>query len=956
MKIQLIILLLLFSFGRIFAVNQFKVHTDFIYIEGKQAYIDLYIQSDTNEIVNLDFICEYNPFDEIDYHRLATIHKSSFVLTKGLNKIQLKLSERQNINFDDPFYQIINKYELLPVGNYTIKISILNNRDTFKHTILRIIPSELPTPSTFSQYIENTLKKGNGKFKMVDINRPEIISKLEKEFAKKELTIQCKTEDKEQYIYFFSNKYFLGKYRMKKWNGSLNQSTIKEQVLNKKESIIENGIENYESIFSQFKKDKRDESQEAVGHFGISANIGNQQAAFSNQDKNYYEVDGNVELPIFDIPISITGFYTTQDIRRKVKSSYIHFHYDATKAKEKIMKLIGNYKGEYEVVESKGKGLEASYRTFIHSLEGQKDALFYQLISQTGLKDYTAIVDSESIKHGDYSIDTTKLLQLLMSKSDSLQSNNPDQLNIQSSKDSVQQVYRAIMKKYAEFKALQQKYEKYSTLLNQYKNTTYFDSLLAYDNVKDLKNYEDMSYKDLVKTATNLLPEGKVKKITTGITSMNLGMFSKYNSKYTLGGQQVKGIDIGYDIGFAEASITTGKTEFIGRNGDIDRYTFYTGSLKCKPVLKQQFDIIYYGYSPSRRMFNENKEFFKNLNMSMPTFQNPGHIFSIKQEGTFIKQIHTESEVAYSVKRSNNDETIQTNVNNNLAYSISLDGDIPKTTVSIATAYEHVGREFENNTLPFTAKGTDRIRIGAKSSFFKNILHLGIEYNYLLQHNITSTFRNARWGFDFKTKSKRYPTISISYKPFSTYRSYTDTMLIPQRPLFGNVWTCKANYQYKKDNQIYKILLLFNKSNSSLDTTQISNELFQLSFFYLNKSSMTNLSISKINFNSTTPTSIPSWHYQNSYMISMGENYTWKKNIQTNVGLDLGVSKYGISSMGGNVGITYRAPKSSMIYRLNTRYMHFKLQETTNWQNVFRGTLDIIWQFRYKLNDFDKTN
>lgn len=941
--------------GKIIA-SQFKVHTDFINIVDGKAYMDIYIISDSNETVNLNFQCEHSINNENENQRIAIINKSSVELTKGMNKIQLKLSDRENSNNDVSYFQIIKKFQSIPVGEYHINISIFGNADTCNYKSLRIKESELSPQSSFSKNIDNDVKRANRKIKIVDVTRPEFISNLEKELQKKGITFQCKIENKIQFIYLYSDNYFLGKYRVPKVNIGVNTKELKEQVFDKKETIIQNGLENYESIFSQFKKDKRDESQEAVGHFGISANIGNQQAAFSNQDKNYYEVDGNVELPIFDIPISITGFYTTQDIRRMVKSSYIHFHYDAAKAKEKIMKLIGNYKGEYEVVESKGKGLEASYRTFIHSLEGQKDALFYQLISQTGLKDYTAIVDSKSIKHGDYSIDTTKLLQLLMSKSDSLQSNNPDQLNIQSSKDSVQQVYRAIMKKYAEFKALQQKYEKYSTLLNQYKNTTYFDSLLAYDNVKDLKNYEDMSYKDLVKTATNLLPEGKVKKITTGITSMNLGMFSKYNSKYTLGGQQVKGIDIGYDIGFAEASITTGKTEFIGRNGDIDRYTFYTGSLKCKPVLKQQFDIIYYGYSPSRRMFNENKEFFKNLNMSMPTFQNPGHIFSIKQEGTFIKQIHTESEVAYSVKRSNNDETIQTNVNNNLAYSISLDGDIPKTTVSIATAYEHVGREFENNTLPFTAKGTDRIRIGAKSSFFKNILHLGIEYNYLLQHNITSTFRNARWGFDFKTKSKRYPTISISYKPFSTYRSYTDTMLIPQRPLFGNVWTCKANYQYKKDNQIYKILLLYNKSNSSLDTTQISNELFQLSFFYLNKSSMTNLSISKINFNSTTPTSIPSWHYQNSYMISMGENYTWKKNIQTNAGLDLGVSKYGISSMGGNVGITYRAPKSSMIYRLNTRYMHFKLQETTNWQNVFRGTLDIIWQFRYKLNDFDKTN
>lgn len=149
---------------------------------------------------------------------------------------------------------------------------------------------------------------------------------------------------------------------------------------------------------------------------------------------------------------------------------------------------------------------------------------------------------------------------------------------------------------------------------------------------------------------------------------------------------------------------------------------------------------------------------------------------------------------------------------------------------------------------------------------------------------------------------------------------------------------------------------MYNSAGNQMDTTQMKNEMFQFSFYMMNKKNMTNLSFSKLNFTSSNEASIPAWHYQNSYMISIGESLTLQKNIQANTGLDFGVSRFGISSLGGNAGITYKSAKTSLTYRLAARYTQYKLLETNSWQKVIRGTLDIIWQFKYKLNDLEKTN
>lgn len=936
--------------------SQFKSHLDFIYFKDKvEPYIDVFIHSDTSAKATISLVCSMVSEGHSKVEKKIFSKTVEVNLIQGINKIEVDLLTRKNGEINQSFFNVLKKFKIFPVADYNLELAITTLSSKTNFSFLRNIDSVIAVESPFSKQMQiglNKIGKKNGKIPF-DENSQNV--KLDKLLSNKGLSRRTVAEGNQSFIYFFADGWFLGKFKMTKLGLAEDAKKVKETVVRKSDALVKHGLESYESIFSQTKKIERKDEQFAIGQIALSANIGNQQEAFSNEKKNFYEVQGNIEIPLFEIPISVEGFYTTQDIKRNIKASYIRLHYDVDKAKQKMMKLITGYKGQFEEVSAKGQGLDGNYRSYLQTLTGQKGNLFYQIVAQTGLKDYSSFVDYEALQRGEYIIDTTQLLNMLMKNSDSLASANTDEVALQKSNDSIRVAYSNILKKYNDLKALQQKYEKYKLLMDQYKNTVYFDSIVAYDKLKNLEDYENMSYKDLAKTASSVMPDGKVKKVITGITNLDVGIFSKYSSKYTLGGQQLKGMDVGYDMGFATSQLTAGKTEYIGRGGSIDRYTFYAGALKFKPIINQQFDLIYYGYNPSKRMFNENKEFFKNIDTEIPTFKNPVHIISIKHQGRISKFIHAETEVAISQKKTELQNENIPSLNSRMAYSIIVEGDIPKTNISANVAYEHTGRDFENNTLPFNLVGTDRIRIGSKTTLLNNYLQLGLEYNHLLQKNIVTTFTNSRWGFDIRTQSKRYPNIAISYKPFSTYRSYADTMAIPQRPMIGQVWTAKASYQFKKEGNIYKFMLMYNSAGNKMDSTQIKNEMFQFAFYFMNKRTLTNFSIHKLNFTSTAPLTVAPWHYQNSYMISVGESYSIQKNIQMSLGTDFAISKFGVSSLGGNAGISYRSAKTSVTYRLRARYMQYKLEEINAWQKVMRGSLDIIWQFKYKLNDLETT-
>lgn len=932
------------------ASGQYTIHSDFIYFKKGKPHVDILISSDVSQTVTISMSLTYlaSPRQKIYETKMA-----GYTLKKGISKISIDLNSKGNIAANSDFMELCRKCKTIPVGDYAIALSL----DTSTYSIYKVVSEQSPVCKGFSDYIQTRadfakLRQGR------QSERDKLENYIAKELGRIGISATIVQEQGKLELSTRFGQYNLGLYTLASFSEvDAKLKGLKKDIKEQSKHAFQNGLENYESLFSQFKTVNLTQQDEVSGYLGVSANMGNQADAFSGQQRNYYEFEGGIEAPVLDIPVKINAFYTTQDINRKIKASYFHIEFNAEKLKEKFMKGISTYKQEYKKVEGKSQNIEGEYQGLLKSLKSQKESILISLLSQTGLTQATKYIDQDALKNGEYKLDSTALFEAMMVKVDSMKNDSSISSSILYKKqDSVRQVYAKVMKRYNELKQAQEKYAKYSSLVKQYKNTAMFDSILGYNKIKHIDQYQNMTYKDMAKAATNILPEGKIKRFVTGITNFNIGMFSKMESRYTLAGQQLNGFNLGYDIGFGTLDLTAGNTQFIGRSGELDRYTFYTGKLKSKPILKQDLDFSYYGYTPSRRMFNEDKDFFKNINSLIPTFRKPTHIISVTQKGNLFKWLNLQSEVAYSTHskeaEAKSDKAL---LHDKLAYALEVEGQLPLFDLDIAISYEHIGLHFENNTLPFNAQGTNRIRAAVKGNFLKNNVQAGIEWNYIFQHSLFNDTRNTKWGFDVKTKSKRYPTLAVSYKPFSTFRSVADTFFIPQRPIIGDVFTGKISYQYKRKDKLAQFQLLLNRSRSTMDTVENGSNLFQFSASYATKRNSSFLSLSRIDNQASAAVLASSWHFNNKYMLSVSENLVVSEKLSSTMGIDLGLSQFGVSSKGLNAGLSYKTVKLPLVYRAQFRYARYKITEAESWNDIIRCTIALNWQFKYNLQKDDQS-
>jgi hypothetical protein len=89
-------------------------------------------------------------------------------------------------------------------------------------------------------------------------------------------------------------------------------------------------------------------------------------------------------------------------------------------------------------------------------------------------------------------------------------------------------------------------------------------------------------------------------------------------------------------------------------------------------------------------------------------------------------------------------------------------------------------------------------------------------------------------------------------------------------------------------------------------------------------------------------------------MFSAGESFVINQNLNSNFGIDLGLSRFGISSKGLNAGASYKSTKLPLQYRAQFRYSKYKMTESDVWTNIVRCTIAINWQFKYKLQNEDQ--
>lgn len=914
----------------------FSIHTDFAEVNTDNKLVqDIFCIGDSAFDGFVTISCyHYAGNDSVLLYKKSN---EPVDLKKGNRKFRIVFSGDRAIR-DPKFFNLLKNTGTLPAGEYKTYISFLDSTHVVADKIfIRSVDSTLGVKSPLKKIVDDILAPRKKGIISINAKAPSSVSKAvsEKKFKRSQKKIEKELKAKSVHAYFFTlagnevidlyhDKIFIGRYKagvavVHQKNGLAMPDEFS--------AMADNDLGNYESIFSQSKKVKKNKNDEneVKGELGLSVNVSNDQEENSGQNNNYYELYGSIATEVMKLPVVIDGMYTSQDQNRDIKSSYIKVKYDIEKVKSDQKKQISGYKNNYNQTKAKSGMMQSTSQSFINMLEGQKGSLINELKTDKGFV--------------GLNLDTVALRNKLEQEAGGDDSSS----DMSERKRKVDEKYRKAMEKYRKLEETEKKLAKYRTLSDQYKNTLLFDSVFAYEKIKKLQG-DEVSYKKMVRESENMLPDGKVKKFISGLTGFEAGMITKDVSKNTLNGQMVKGLDVGYDLGFCQTEFTVGNAEYIGRDGSIDKYTCYSGRINFTPAREQKTSLIYYGYNPSRRMLRQDT-FFKDVDLSLPSFREPVHIASVKHSGDILNRVQVETEIATSFRRHETAER-DAKLNDKLSYNINLEGEIPRTTINLIGAYDHCGKDFENNSLPVNYSGTDKYMLGSRGVFFKSILTLGVEYNYLVQHNMASKGGNARWGFDMAAKSKRYPSVYLSYKPFTTFRSFDDTLNISQRSMIGDVWNGRVAYQIRRKHHAIQLMMLYNRSHSEMDTLNYTNSMVQFSGAYTND--RLNLALA-VGSSANKGSNIAAVHNATKFM-NVSVNYMLTQALGVNGGADLGMAAFGLSKYGVNAGVAYHQEKLKLIIRPRFRYGAYKIGEGYQWKNIYNACIDIIWQFNMKIN------
>jgi len=956
--------------------SSFVLHADQIYIVGNNLCQDIYLTSPVASKAHIT-ISLHKKDSTGDSLLLYKYNFQDQLIKPGAQRIQLKFREATGTrNYLLPaFNRVLQKSRNLPPGSYSLEVNIKGEGIDSLHTLIQEVDSTLAPGSIYKKGIGKILlpeKKntfltksaGAGRSSGLRNNATKLLGnnerKLEKYARKNGLQQVRGHSDTKEYIDLYTEGWFVGRYELYKEGSATDQIQTERQGLeNNIGSMASNELGHYHSLMSQIRKMKEEqkENKELTGEIAVSGNFSNGQEEGSGWDNNFYEVRGDLQFPIFDIPVNVSGYYTTQDKHRQAKASFIRFSYDAQKAREQLLKLVGSYNSRYEQTVTQGANLDMIYGQYVTQLRQEKSNAIASLRQTAGLDNFNPESYSADMLEGEISEIAAKGKQRIQDSLENRKRNLAADSNIAdkaakvaSAEKKAKDAYRSAEDKYEQILALEKKISHYESLLTQYRNTLHYDSLLAYDKIKDLKSGDAASYKDMARKASAILPEGKAKSLIAGLTSFDAGMFPKYVSDYTQSGQMMKGVDMGYDIGIAEVGATYGKTEYIDRTGNVESYKAYGGRAMLKPIAGQQLGLIYYGYSPGASLLQDNK-FFKGSDASLPSFRNPVHIISAVYKGGLSQYASISGEYAFSNKQGQSAEAAESiSLNTKSAYNIHISGNIPATSINLDAGYEHAGKSFENNTLPVTMAGTDRLKIAGKGDFFRSFLTLGIEYNYLAQNSFYAKGSNSRWGFDIATHSKRFPSVYLSYKPFSTFRSYDDTLNIAQKPLYGEVWTGRTNYQIKRMDKAVRFTLLYNHNTSIMDTMSYGSTLVQFTTILSDKTKMLSLNFGFSDVNTGHQVVLNPAYNKSRFAGIMG-SFMLAGNINITAGTDVAWSSIGLSRYSFLLGSAYTFSRIPVMIRTNFRYSNYKLDEVNGWKQLYSGGIELAYRLNMKLGN-----
>ncbi len=932
--IYILVLLSYYSSGHCQTSNgtDMLISIDPPYSEYKSVYQHINYKIPVRAIASVRLQCyQYGKKDSTGVYDLEFDH---IKIKAGVHSLRLNIDKNDRLNsIDYEFIDVLKRYHVLPPGNYVTYLTIRQtgkNETPIKKAFYYNIDSVVAYNSDVRNSITNLL---SGKGKRFNASR-SIGEKVDKQYGLQSAPVEL-TNGK--FDAFYYKEWFIGYYKIPDSHGPNNiVEQEKDQLKNAQGNLIHNDLFDFTSVSSQFRtlNSKNNNSQKddrITGTLDVTDDFSNGQEPGSMQDNNYMEVRGDVHFDALGMPMILDGYYTTQDNNRKAKASYLRFAYDIDKAKSQLNNVISNYKQAYNQTESRQQGLLTTGNELIERLLSERKTILQKIAMAYGI-DASALQKYDgNVSRMSSELDTSMLMKKGRKKVNTTSDVAEAQAKIKDNEQKIEAEYKRAQE-------LEAKAERYKIFLEQYKRQQYFDSALNYSRIQKLSNDPDVSYKKMLHSASGLLPESKVSSFVSGITKFEGGILNSYQSSYTMAGQNLKGATLGYDLGFAEAVLSAGKTEYVSRDGNVDRYNSYMGRLNFKMARSQKLSLIYYGYSPTQKLLDDNN-FFKQ-DIGVPTFKQPVHIPSLLYEGDISKDLAVQIEGAASLKKSTEIAKVQ---GSNAALKAGLTYHMSFLPVMLKGEWEHLGKNFENSALPFTRSGTERYTASTQTMLFGSRIILGVQYNFLKQDALLSTGYNTKWGFDLKTNYKQYPNLTLSYKPFSTFRRYDDTFSIAQRPVIGSVFIARSSYQIKKKNASHRFMISYNKSSSSVDTESYRTSTLQAGYVYMDK-----MNVGTANTGWLQQPGVSTGSMVFSYFLNVGYSRNISKNISMNVGEDCAIAGYGLQRIAETVGGSYHFPKLPIILHAQFRYAVIKANELAERQHLIYGQIGMGWRFDTK--------
>lgn len=691
------------------------------------------------------------------------------------------------------------------------ELTIATGADTFRYAqgaeASRIIPSDHPLITGFLSYYDR---------KMARRVRPSYGRLVRSYFEREGLTVTIRYMDGKRYLDIYHLSAYIGSYRHDK--KSLDVPGSYELL----PGHMTFDVLSYHDVL---KKDRSDRAVSGTLYNRSQVSTGREKHA--SVDNNYTELGGSIQVPVLGLPFTVNGMYTTQDRHRNFKSSYINVSFDRSGLLAQLEEQQAIYSDNADKVKNAGAFAGSRVQDQLQAAAGARDRILGEIRNELSIL-ISRMADSATARSGVAGTSYGQYAGMYKDPS----TIRPEQLDCAGCDTVTRKRLEKIGRLARQLETYNTAYEAVKTRYAALQDKQLADSLQI-DNFTQRYYNKEQPVKEQLPALVSRLPNGRLKQWATRLTNFDAGMLSGYHSDYTLAGQMTKGLDAGYDFKLFKAGTNLGYTDYLSPDGSVLRYKTGLGKLVFNPADNQDVQVSYFAYAPLQKQ--QDIPGYGGIKGSYGGLLDAAHnrtdifsaLYAAEWDRLTLKLDYSHSRTANEAINFRNLDNSAFNVQAGLRY-------IPGSDLLLA--YEHMGRAFENRVLPFLFSGTQKIKLQNTGIYFQNKIRVRLEYQLLLQSSTYYSGRNRKLGAEIQTRFKQLPNLTVAYKPFTTFRTLTDTFQVQQRPMMGDVFIVKANYILKTGSGgMYTFNTFYNYNRSQVDTSRYSSSNIQLMAAYVRK-------------------------------------------------------------------------------------------------------------------------